>query len=334
MDSLTQAVLGVAITQATLGKKIKNGKVILYGALIATIPDLDVVVGKIFYDDIAAIEIHRGFSHSILFYLLLSLILARGISWFERKNNIGFWHAYLASFLVLITHSLLDIFTTWGTQLFWPLDSKIALKSIFVIDLLYTLPLLIAVIISCCTNNKKKVMRINENALILSTIYLFLTVGLQQFVKQKVLRDGRFAQIEIQQITVKPTAFNTVLWQIIVEGPNDFYISDYSFFDSYPASVNVYPKNHQLIQTYENQKVIRDLKAISENQFIITTANGKLFFNDLRFGFLNKNPDSLQFAFSYEIIEKQDDVTAIEVEKDRKDGKKLLQQLAKRIRGN
>ena len=43
MDSITQAVLGAAIGEAVLGKKIGNKGAIL-GAAVATIPDLDVAL--------------------------------------------------------------------------------------------------------------------------------------------------------------------------------------------------------------------------------------------------------------------------------------------------
>ncbi len=49
MDSLTQATLGAAIGEALLGKKIGN-KGAMIGAVIATIPDLDVAL-KLFYSD-------------------------------------------------------------------------------------------------------------------------------------------------------------------------------------------------------------------------------------------------------------------------------------------
>jgi inner membrane protein len=42
MDSLTQAVLGAGVAEVTLGHKIGN-KALLTGAVIGTIPDLDVL---------------------------------------------------------------------------------------------------------------------------------------------------------------------------------------------------------------------------------------------------------------------------------------------------
>ena len=73
MDSLTQIVLGASVAEATLGKKIGN-KAILYGAIAGTIPDLDIIL-KFFVDDLSATEMHRGFSHSLLFPFIIAPIL-------------------------------------------------------------------------------------------------------------------------------------------------------------------------------------------------------------------------------------------------------------------
>ena len=66
MDSLTQIVLGAAVGEVVLGRKVGN-KAMLYGAIAGTIPDLDTFASH-FTDVVTAIEIHRGFSHSILFF--------------------------------------------------------------------------------------------------------------------------------------------------------------------------------------------------------------------------------------------------------------------------
>ena len=75
MDSITQIVLGAAVGEAVLGKKVGN-KAMLWGAIAGTIPDLDVIVGK-FFQPITALEMHRGFSHSIIFALLFSPVFIR-----------------------------------------------------------------------------------------------------------------------------------------------------------------------------------------------------------------------------------------------------------------
>ena len=80
MDSLTQIVLGAAVGEAVLGKKVGN-KAMLFGAIAGTIPDLDVLTCFLSNDALTAIEWHRGFSHSIVF----SMIFAPIFGWLVYK---------------------------------------------------------------------------------------------------------------------------------------------------------------------------------------------------------------------------------------------------------
>ena len=82
MDSITQIVLGAAVGEVVLGRKVGN-KAMLWGAIAGTIPDLDVYQSLIF-DSLKANELHRGFSHSILFSVLFAPILAWLVSHKEK----------------------------------------------------------------------------------------------------------------------------------------------------------------------------------------------------------------------------------------------------------
>src|SRR5690606_9714865 len=146
MDSLTQIVLGAAVGEAVLGRKVGN-KAMLYGAIAGTIPDLD-TFASYFVDTVTAIEIHRGFTHSIFFSVVFAPVFGWLISKIERKSAANWIDWSRLMFFGLFTHPLLDSFTTWGTQLFWPLDIRLDLKTIFVIDPLYTLPFLIFLILA------------------------------------------------------------------------------------------------------------------------------------------------------------------------------------------
>ncbi len=68
MDSLTQITLGAAVGELVLGRKIGN-KAMMWGAVAATIPDLD-VFARLWMNEIDALAVHRGLSHSILFALV------------------------------------------------------------------------------------------------------------------------------------------------------------------------------------------------------------------------------------------------------------------------
>ena len=79
MDSLTQIVLGAAVGEVVLGRKVGN-KAILWGAIAGTIPDLDVLARSLF-DPLRANELHRGITHSILFSAAMAPVLA---IWLKR----------------------------------------------------------------------------------------------------------------------------------------------------------------------------------------------------------------------------------------------------------
>ena len=334
MDSVTQIVLGVAVSNAALGKKIGN-RSIVYGGVLGTLPDLDVWVGRFFSDPLSAVEIHRGFSHSVLFFAVLSALVAFIMVKREQKYSVSYREAFRASFFILITHAVLDAFTTWGTQLFWPLSDKIALKSIFVIDPLYTLPFAVFLILSLTKKKEdKKRYVLNNSGLLVSTCYLISTLFLQHFVKAKTINFLDDKNIPYKNLTVKPSAFNTVLWNISIEDTTGFYLSDYSFFDKQPLHLTYYPKNEKAIQHLRNEPVIKRLKAISENQYIITGINNEIYFNDLRFGLLKSEHGKEQFAFAYRLYYRNGKWQAAELPKKREDGKLLLKKLVNRVKGN
>ncbi len=334
MDSLTQIVLGAAIGEKTLGKKLGN-KALLYGAIAGTIPDLDVWVGKLL-DPITAIAIHRGFSHSILFFVLLSPLLGGLLCKIEKKNNITFKEATIFWFLGLFTHALLDAFTTWGTQLLYPLDIKFSMHSIFVIDPLYTIPFLVCMLLVMRyerTNPKRQ--SLTNLGLIISSTYLLFTVFVQQIVKSKFEARLLEENISYNRKITKPSPMNIILWNAIIETDTGYYLADYSFFDTQAISFNFYPKNADLLTAIQNEKVVRQLQWISEGWWLMTQKDGQLFLNDIRFGLLTADRQNPEFSFSYELIEDNNSVQAIEVtNKFRGRAGELLAKLWTRLKGN
>ena len=132
---------------------------------------MDTAVGA-FLGTVARLEIHRGLTHSILFALIVAPILGWLLTRIYKKEDAGWRDWSLLMFLALFTHALLDCFTTWGTQLFWPLDYRIAWQSIFVIDPVYTVPLLVCVVWLMFKDRKSLARRnLNLIGLTLSTLY-------------------------------------------------------------------------------------------------------------------------------------------------------------------
>lgn len=331
MDSLTQIVLGAAVGEAALGKKVGN-KAMLYGAIGGTIPDLDVYIGK-FYDTVTALEIHRGFTHSIVFSLVFGFVFGWLISLWEKGAGWKDWSKLM--FLTLITHPLLDAHTTWGTQLFWPLDLRLAYKNIFVIDPLYTLPFLFFLIwASFLKRESIKRRKLNKLGLIISSSYLVLTLILKGIVHQKFTHALEQQQISYTQIDTRPSPFNSILWTANVDTKDHYLIGYYSFFDSQPVEFKAVRKNHHLIRDLKSNDTIKRLIKITNGWYTISEKNSSLYFNDLRFGTLSVLPENNDFAFSYLLQTDNHTLKITEVPKNRDHAKILLSQLWIRLKGN
>lgn len=100
-----------------LGREVIPGRLLLAGVVVSVLPDLDVVAFRLGVPYAAEFG-HRGFSHSILFALLIALLGA----WLFRQLHCSFRRALLFLFAAAMSHSILDAFTNGGlgVAFLWP----------------------------------------------------------------------------------------------------------------------------------------------------------------------------------------------------------------------
>jgi inner membrane protein len=283
MDSITQIVLGAAVGEAVAGKEIGN-KAAFWGAVAGTIPDLDVLFMGLF-NPIDASLFHRGFSHSLLFACIsgpLIGILIHRIS--KRKIKLKSW--ILLFFLGILTHPILDMFTTYGTSFLWPLKERIAFNSVFVIDPLYTIPFLICLILALrLPKTDKKRFQINLAGIVYSTIYLLLGVVLKLSI---LIFDNKVDKnIVSERTSVSPMPLTIFYWMKINEDRDNFYISHTSIFhpeiNSFSEKI---PKNHHLLKNvkFVNPSDVKKIDFFSKGYFTVEKSSSSLQIYDLRFG--------------------------------------------------
>lgn len=109
MDSLTQIVLGAAVGEIALGKKIGN-RALIWGGIGGTIPDLDVIANS-FLDPIDALAFHRGITHSIFFSITGAFVFGWLV---HRLYASGLYHQRWYRTLVSVINALLVSSITWG----------------------------------------------------------------------------------------------------------------------------------------------------------------------------------------------------------------------------
>ena len=230
MDSLSQLALGAAVGVAVMGRRTAVWKAALWGGVCGALPDLDVFIDH--GDPIRNMTLHRAETHAPFWLTLASLPIAAGIATLHRERDR--WRRWwLAVWLALVTHPLLDAMTVYGTQLLLPFtDRPLGVGSIFIIDPLYTVPLLVGVV-AALTVRSPRGLGWNIAGLVLSTAYLGWGVAAQQHVKGVAEAALRAQGIAAERVLVTPTAFNTVLWRIVaVSGDGSWHEGFHGLLDA------------------------------------------------------------------------------------------------------
>lgn len=279
MDSLTQLVFGAACGEAILGKKVGR-KALIWGGVLGTLPDLDVFIplGSPVDDFVS----HRGFSHSLFLLALLSPLIARLITTIHQDTKHLYIKWVFLSFVVLEGSVLLDLLTIYGTQIFWPFDTTPhAVPSLFIIDPLFTLPILIGVLAALFLKNH----RLNTVGLSLSLAYLILALGIGIFVKQKMEVKLTEQGVSYSQFVCSPAPFTTLLWRTVGIHQDQYFETYYSLFDGdAPLSVDFYPRNLALMNGIEEHAPVVKLKNFTKGYFSMSDINGSIAMTDLRMG--------------------------------------------------
>ncbi len=206
MDPITHGLVGATCAQCVSDKeKFKIASLI--GFLAALVPDADVFLG-FSSDPLLTIELHRQFTHSILFIPVGALLIASIIWWFFRKN-LSFKSTYIISFAGYATAGLMDYITSYGVHLFWPiLDYRYALNIVSVFDPFLTLGILVFIAIAFYKNKKT----FSFLALGWLTVYLSFAGIQKSRVTEATSLSISQKGISNSEIIAKPTIGNQILW--------------------------------------------------------------------------------------------------------------------------
>jgi inner membrane protein len=209
-------------------------KAALWGAVAGTLPDLDVLID--YGDPIRNMVLHRAETHALFWLTLFSLPLATAIA--RLHGEWAHWRRWwLAIWLVLVTHPLLDAMTVYGTQLALPFSSHpFGVGSVFIIDPLYTVPLLVGVLgfVYLRRRNPDRALRWNAAGIVASTAYLAWSMAAQSHVTGEVHRSLAATNLADGRVLVTPTAFNTLLWRVVVMDDGAYHEGFRSLLDDAP----------------------------------------------------------------------------------------------------
>jgi inner membrane protein len=285
MDSITQATLGGAVGEAVLGKKA-GYRAAAWGVVLGTVPDLDILLNP-FIDSVTEIRIHRGFTHSITFCLLASPFFGWMIDRFHKSLEVGWFGWTKLAFSAFLTHILIDIPTTYGTQALYPFtNTPYTTDSIFIIDPLYTGPLLIGLIAALFFKRSARARRmINYTGFFVSTMYMIWGLGIKSHVHGVFESSFKNQYGHYEMIKTTPNGPGTFLWSGYIMKNDTIYQSLYSIFDeSDDLEFREIPRNTHLIEPYREDRALQTLLWFSRGYYSAEEENRELVFYDLRFG--------------------------------------------------
>lgn len=282
MDSVSQLVLGAAVGIAVMGKRAPVWKSALAGAVCGTLPDLDV-----FYDHgdvISNMTLHRTVSHALFYLTLISPLMAWLMAkLFSAGQHFRRWWGTV--WLALITHPLLDVMTVYGTQLGIPFTHyPFAVGSIFIIDPLYTLPLITGVGLALYREQQRGIMW-NNVLLGISCLYLACTMIEQYQVTRHVGTELQRQNIDSTQVLVTPTPLNSLVWRVVVMSKDSYGEGFTSLLhpDS-PIRFRFYPRGEALYEAHKDNPFLARVAWFSHGFFSVKEQGGHILVSDLRMG--------------------------------------------------
>lgn len=220
MDPMTQGALGAVLPQSASNSRAIASAGLL-GFLAGMAADLDVLIRSA-EDPLLFLEYHRQFTHALVFIPIGGAICALVLhQLLGRRRGLSFAQSWLYCTLGYATHALLDSCTTYGTMLLWPFsEQRFAWNTISIIDPLFTLPLLLAVVLAARLG-RPLIARVG-----LAWALVYLGLGLVQRDAAQEMGMALAAERGHTplRLEAKPSFANILVWKVVYETKDRYYV--------------------------------------------------------------------------------------------------------------
>ena len=304
MDSLSHVVIGAAIGETLLGKKIGRWGMLL-GAIAKSMPDFDLFYTGL-QDPRAYMCQHRAHTHSLLIEALYAIPIAFLFVKLFR-NKVSFSRMLVFMLACLWGHSLLDWCTNFGTQLLLPFTNKgYSLNTLAIVDILFTLPMLVLIIIALITGNKNRRHTLSKVTLAYCVLYLGFTFYNKSQANTIANQSIQQNHIPATAHITNPTMLNNILWYVLASNDSTVFIGEYSLLHkTRPITWHSYQRNIALMNASKSKEDVALIKWFGD-PYTIAQANGDtLNMYAVKFGRTNMKETELQktFIFHYKIFQ-------------------------------
>ena len=336
MDSITHIALGACMGEAFAGKKLGK-KAMLWGALAQSIPDID-FIAAFWTDTTSNLLAHRGFTHSFLFCLIITPVLAYLAEKWHRPHNISFKKWLLFFGTVIFIHVFIDAFNNYGVGWFEPFSHKrISFNAIYVADPFFSIwPGIAFAALVIASQNRPNRKKWCAMGLGLSSLYLVYCLFNKAVINNNVKEELLKQKIAYNSYFTSPAPFQSWLWYIVAGSDSGYHVGFSSVFDrNKNISFTYFNKNDSLLNEVTDRGDLQQLIRFSQNYYTVEKWNDTLVFNDLRFGqILGWQYPRGKFVFYY-FLQHPEENTLV-VQRGRFTGWNALttKEFLKRIKGN
>lgn len=285
MDSLTHIAIGACLGEVFAGKKLGK-KALLWGALAQSVPDIDFIASS-WSNTTENLLAHRGFTHSFLFALLITPILALAADRWHRPHNIRISKWLLFFGTQIFIHLLIDGMNVYGAGWFEPFShQRISYNWIYVADPFFSIWPGISLLVLLLAGRTFRLRQFwARSALMACSVYL-LYCGLNKLKINSEVKDILARQeIPYTGYFTTPTPLNNWLWYVVASTDSGYYIGYRSVFDKTDSiRFHYVPRQTFLLQPVTGHKDLQLLIRFSKGYYSVENRNDTLVFNDIRFG--------------------------------------------------
>jgi inner membrane protein len=335
VDSITHIVVGAVAGELILGRKLGRWAM-LWGALAQSAPDVD-GIAHLWTGPAEGLLVHRGFTHSLLFCALITPVFALAAARWHRPRNIRF-PLYLWFFGVeVLGHILLDGLNSYGTGWFEPFyHARVSLNLIFVADPFFSIGPGIAALVLLLLKRKRARLHWAIGGVAWCGLYLLYCGANKMTVEREVHAMLRQQEVRYTRTFITPTALNNWLWYVVAEDDTGYHIGYRSVFDtSRTMDLRYVPRNRELLHPLTDHPELHVLLRFSQGYYTVERGNGRLVFNDLRFGQVLgwRDPDA-DFVFHWSLDHPEENELVIQRGRFQGWDRDALGSLVRRIGGD
>lgn len=335
MDSITHIALGACVGEIVLGKQLGK-RAMLLGAVAQSVPDVD-FLAAFWYNAANNLLAHRGFTHSILFAVLIAPILALIAEKWHRPHNINFrrWLVFFMSGIFI--HIFTDAFNVYGVGWLEPFSHyRVAFNTLFVAEPFFSIVPGIALVVLLILRKKdKRRKRWARLGLAVPLFYLIFSIFNKFFIDNSVRTIAKKQQVNYTSAFTTPTPLNNFLWYVVLQNDSGYHIGYRSLFDKKDSiDFTFFPNNKNLLMPVADHEDLQRLIRFSQGYYTVEQWQDTLVFNDLRFGQqIGWKEPGARFAFHYYLSHPNDNDLVVQRGRFARWNYDALRSLLKRIGG-